>query len=255
LICPDPNPERVFLENLALIERIIAGQCRRHLLDRADADDYASWAKEKLIENDYAVLCKFAGRSSLATFLTSVLANLFCDYRNSQWGRWRPSAAALRLGPIAIRLEELLYRDGYGLREASELLRATGVELSDAEIARLVATIPARERQPEVSLDAVIRTDDEPSTAMCDWDRDETARRVEQIVNQLVDELPAEDAFILRLRFWSATTVADISRSLKLDQSALYRRLKDIELRLNRELVARGIDRGVVADLLAGAGQ
>jgi RNA polymerase sigma factor (sigma-70 family) len=253
LIPLDTYPEQVFVENLPLIERIIAAQVRRHALVRPDADDYASWAKAKLIDGNYAILRKFGGRSALSTFLTSVLANLFADYRNSQWGRWRPSAAATRLGPIAVRLEELIYRDGCALREASETLRAAGAALSESEIARLAAAIPARERVHEVSIDSVVRAEAEPSADVSDWERREAARTVEKIVQDLVDTLPPDDGLIVRMRFWSDQSVADISRVLQIDQKGLYRRLDAIRLRLNRELQARGIDRAAVAELLQGA--
>src|SRR3712207_1790789 len=119
--------EQTFLANLPLIDRVTAIQARRHGLSAADAEDYASWAKARLIENGYAVFRAFAGRSSLATYLTAVLHNLLRDYLNARWGRWRPSAAATQAGPVAVRLEQLLRRDGYTIREASQVLRGAGV--------------------------------------------------------------------------------------------------------------------------------
>jgi RNA polymerase sigma factor for flagellar operon FliA len=38
-----------------------------------EADDFASHPKLKLIEDDYAILRKFQGRSSLRTYLTVVI--------------------------------------------------------------------------------------------------------------------------------------------------------------------------------------
>src|SRR5215212_7376883 len=105
------NPEAMFLANLSLIDRIIAVTARRNALGGADAEDFGAWTKGRLVEGDYAILRKFNQRSSLATYLTVVITNLLRDYRNSRWGRWRPSAEARRCGPVAVRLEELLYRD------------------------------------------------------------------------------------------------------------------------------------------------
>lgn len=250
VIPPPTDAEQIFLSNLPLIERIIAIQVRRHALGQSDAEEFASWAKAKLIANDYAVIRKFAGRSSLATFLTTVLANLFADFRNSQWGRWRPSAVAIRHGPIAIRLEQLLYRDGHGLREATEILRATGLDLPVADIARLATKLPARESNDEVPLDSVLRTDQEPSTNAGDWERAEATATTEKIIQDVIGELPAEDALIVRMRFWNDQSIADIARALRLDQKVLYRRVEGIRARLNRELASRGVDRAAAADLL-----
>jgi RNA polymerase sigma factor for flagellar operon FliA len=250
VIPPPTDAEHVFLSNLPLIERIIGIQVRRHALGQSDAEEFASWAKARLIANDYAVIRKFAGRSALATFLTTVLANLFSDFRNSQWGRWRPSAAAIRHGPIAIRLEQLLYRDGHDLREATEILRATGLDLPAADIARLAAKLPVRETNDEIPLDKVLRTEQEPTTEAGDWERAEATATTEKIIQDVIGELPPEDALIIRMRFWNDQSIADIARALRLDQKALYRRVEAIRLRLNRELASRGIDRAAAADLL-----
>ena len=85
------DPERTFLDNLVTIDRVIAVITRRHSLSAAEAEEFASWARARLIDGNYAVLRKFGGRSSLATYLSVVIGNLFLDYRNSIWGRWRPS--------------------------------------------------------------------------------------------------------------------------------------------------------------------
>ena len=43
--------------------------------------------KLKLIENDYAILAKFQGKAKLSTYLTTVIHNMFRDYRIQKWGR------------------------------------------------------------------------------------------------------------------------------------------------------------------------
>ena len=66
----------------------------------------------KLIDDDYQILRGFRERSSLRTYLSTVVERLFLDYRIRQWGKWRPSAQARRAGALAVRLEALLHRDG-----------------------------------------------------------------------------------------------------------------------------------------------
>jgi RNA polymerase sigma factor (sigma-70 family) len=247
--------EAQFLSSLPLIERIIAIQIRRHALSAADAEEFGAWAKARLIDGDYAVFRKFGGRSSLATYLTTVLTNLFRDYRNSRWGRWRPSAAAKRLGPVAVRLEELLYREGHALREAAQIMRTSGVPLRDAQFAELAARLPRRHPVGEVSLDTIAGSGAGPTVEADDplADAEETARAVEGTLRALVDELPPEDALILRMRFWNEMTVADIARVLRLDQKALYRRIEGINLRLRAALESRGVDRMLASEVLNGS--
>src|SRR5262249_35770592 len=161
---------------------------------------------------------------------TAVLVNLFRDYRNMCWGRWRPSAAAKRFGPIAIRLEELLYREAHGLREAGQILRSAGADLSDAEIAQLAARTPSRPLLRELSLQA---SDDLGATiADANARPAETAPELESLeitLRSLLNDLTPEDALIVKLRFWSGMSVADIARSLQLKQKPLYRRIEAIQ--------------------------
>jgi len=76
-----PDLETLYSEHLPRIDRILAVLARRNGLSADVADKFATWAKTRIIENDYAVLAKFRGRSSLATYLTVVLARLCREYR------------------------------------------------------------------------------------------------------------------------------------------------------------------------------
>ena len=115
--------EQLFLSELALIERVIAWVCARRCLRGADGEDFASTVKLRLIENDYEILGRFEGRSSLKTYLTVVVNRIYLDYQTQRFGKWRPSAEARRLGPVALRLEALLYRDGLTFEEARGVLQ------------------------------------------------------------------------------------------------------------------------------------
>src|SRR5215216_3011770 len=106
------DPRQLYIEHLGTIDRISESMCRRNGVRGADAEDFASDVKLKLLQDDYAVLRKYRGASSTTTFLTVVIANLFRDYRVKAWGRWRPSAEAKRRGETAVLLETAIYRDG-----------------------------------------------------------------------------------------------------------------------------------------------
>ena len=83
---------------------------RRHQLSAPDTDELTSVVRYKLIDKDFAILKKFQGRSSMATYLTVVVERLCLDFFNERWGKWRPSSAALKHGAVAVHLEQLVVR-------------------------------------------------------------------------------------------------------------------------------------------------
>ena len=122
-----PTPRRVdyqrqLLDHLALIQHIVRQTGRRRHFSSAEQEDFAGFVNLRLVDDNYAILRKFQHRSSMATYLTAVIALLASDFRNEQWGKWRPSAAATRLGPAAELLERLVYHDLHTLDEAIEIV-------------------------------------------------------------------------------------------------------------------------------------
>jgi RNA polymerase sigma factor for flagellar operon FliA len=256
---PEPSvasdPESLFLESLPAIDKVVGILGVRHGLSDVDVEEFGSWARARLIDGDYAVFRKFAGRSSLNTYLSVVLANLLKDFCNGRWGRWRPSAEAKRIGPLGIRFEAMVYRDGYAAREAVQVLRARGA--ADSELRTLAARIPVRAPAREVSLDAVADTAPAPEQAdqrlrLAEDDAEQA--RIGQLVASALAELPPEDQVLVRMRFWDNFSVADIARALGQEQKPLYRKLEAIQRRLGAMLQAEGMDRDRVAALLAAEG-
>lgn len=244
--------ELLFLQQLPAIDRIIAIIARRNAMSATDADEFAAWARGRLTDRDYAILHKFGGRSSLPTFLSVVLGNLFRDYRNSIWGRWRPSAAALRIGKLGVRLEELLVRDSCPLREAIGILRSAGAQESDIEFARMAARLPNRPADREIALEAA--GDIVPDMSAGPQLTGDERARLDSALLQAMNELPHEDRVITRMRFWDAISVADIARLLHIDQKPLYRRIEAIQARLRVEMAKRGVTEQDVRELLSEGG-
>ncbi len=224
---PEPQgPEALFISHLGWIERVAGAASRRHGSSTEDAEDFASWAKLKLIEDDYGVFRKFRGESSLTTYLTVVIAMLFRDYRTHRWGRWRPSAAARRRGALAVRLETLVYRDQLRLEQAGELLRTAGqTNLPDRELARLLAALPARRPMRPMPVGADPLAEAPAADRADDLVAADEAEAEKKVIDRALERLPPEDRLMLRMRFWEGMTVADIARGLGLPQKPLYRRM------------------------------
>ena len=249
------EPEALLRDNLGTVDRIAASLCRRHGLGGDEADDFASWTRLRLVEDDYAALRKFRGESSLSTYLTVVVSMLFREYRVREWGRWRPSAAARRLGPPAPRLELLVHRDGLPLAQAGEVLRSAGeTELTDRELAALLSRLPPRRPLRPVRADPdALALAESPARAderVLEEEEDRARRETEEALHRSLERLPAEDRLIVRMRIWEEMSVADIGRGLDLPQKPLYRRLERAYRRLREQLEAAGISREHVRGLL-----
>ena len=124
---PSSDP---YSENAALIGAVLNASCRVHRLADDHADEFRSWATLRLLDQDQAILRKFAERSSWRTFLVTVVERLFLDWRNHEWGKWRPSSEARRQGQVAIELERLILRDHYTFDEAVRTLLGRGLAKS-----------------------------------------------------------------------------------------------------------------------------
>jgi len=250
---PAQTGEALFVSQLDVVERVISFVSSRHHMQGADADDFASHVKLKLIEGDYAILAKFQGRSSLRTYLTVVIQRLFLDYRISAWGKWRPSAEAKRAGPIAIMLEQLMSRDGYGFEQACELLETNHqVTATRAELDAMAGKLPSRTRRRFESDDVLAEVPSpQPPTddVIAERERTATSSRVAAALKAAMAGLDAQDRLVLALRFEDGRTVVEIAGMLKLDQKGLYRRLERLLKDLRNALQAQGIESAAVMEM------
>jgi RNA polymerase sigma factor for flagellar operon FliA len=244
--------EQTFLAKLAWIDRAALTLAARHGLDRDEQDDFAATVREKLIDDDYARIRKHRGEATLETYLTIVIANHFKDFCVQRWGRWRPSAVARRAGATAVRLEVLIHRDGYKVDSAIEVLRSERVALPTSELRRLALSFPGRTNPRKVEqwipLDAT--SPDGADDRLMETERQKTFDRAIEMVRDAMALLSPTDQLLLRLRIWEGMAVADIARSLNLDQKPLYRRIERCYKELRKHLEADGVDGNAIRSLL-----
>lgn len=246
--------EELYLTHVALLDEIARFLARRHRLSTADADDLASRIKLKVLENDYEVLRKFQGKSSLRTYLTVVASRLFLDGRAAETGKWRPSAEATRLGETAERLEALLARDGLELGEAVQVLKTSfhATESVD-ELRALAQRLPARARRRFVGDDAIASLAAPGADAEARvFARDENAAatRARDALRSALEALPSQDRLILRMRYADSFQIAEIASALRLPARPLYKRLDRVLGRLRSRLVESGLDANRVLELI-----
>lgn len=249
---------QLFLDHLPQIERISEYVCRRHHCGTDEAEEFSAHVKAKLVADDYAILRKFQGKSRFETYLTTVITHLFLDWRNHLWGKWRPSAEARRLGPVARKLEELA-RDGYTFEESCELLRTNhGVVLSRAELEALAARLPMRlprQMEGEERLEALPAGEPGPDERILERERQEARGRLWQALEHALATLPDEDRLILKMRYESDLQIVEIARALHLEAKPLYRRIERLGKDLRAALEREGIEGRMVAEILSGTGE
>ena len=135
-----PSPD-----DLELLSHVLREVARSRRLSPEDAQDFIQTAQMKLLERNYDIFCRFSGRSSLRTYLTVVVTRLLLDWRNSVYGKWRASAAAVTLGRFggptgaARRV-----RDGYTMDEAIGVVLGGRNAPARGELLRIAERLPRR---------------------------------------------------------------------------------------------------------------
>jgi len=254
-LAPASDYATLFETNLPVIKGVVRFVCHRQRLNQTEAEEFESDVMLRLVDNDYEVLKRFRHRSSLRTYLVVVIQRIFLDYRIRQWGKWRPSAEALRLGPAAVRLERLLVRDGYEFDQACETLRTNeGVNMSRDELSEIAARLPVRTRASRVDetyLDTMPQVQGRAAGQPPMTEPHAVGLRIRRALLSAARTLSDQDRLILRLRFQDGLGVADIARALNLDQRPLYRRFGSLLQGLREALEAEGIDREATLDVVS----
>lgn len=243
---PASSAEQLLVGNLELVERLIRHICRNKV-HPAEMEEFSAWVKLRLVDNDYAILRKFERRCSLATYLTTVIKRLFSDYQIHLHGKWHTSAAAQKLGAVAVTLERLLHRDRKSIEEAAAILQSTEKDApSRAELEKLAAKLPPRRAHTsfvnaeDLTQELAVSPEPIEDGAMA-RDRRTTEKTIAVTLKEGLSELSTEDLTIFRLLFAQAMTVADVARMLHVEQKPLYRRIETICKNLKKRLASAGI--------------
>jgi RNA polymerase sigma factor (sigma-70 family) len=234
---------------LPTIERVIASICRRQRLNHDEQEDFASDVKLKVTERWDQICRDFQGRAKLETYLYTLAFRVLQDRRDKHWGAWAASKTARTLGPDAVRLDELIHREGRTCAEAVRILGTDPrVHKSEAELAAIASRLPGHDRGREVPLDTA--PPDRAGRVAPDPLRnaeDEAEKdRLEVLLKSLLTELPQQDRLIMHLYFLERVSLARVARVLALEHKPLFRRVDKILAGFRRRLEAAGFDRETV---------
>jgi len=237
---------QLLVDNYPLIRQLVRRTARRNRLPEAERQDFESWVSLRLVERDFHILRSFAGRSSLTTYLQVVLSRCLLDFRSAAWGKWRPSAAARRLGCQAIALERLVTRDGVP-REAA----AARVGIDANVLPRFARRSRPRINEPlELAREAPAPRETGPEEGLLALDRQVAADALERALAQALATLGEADHKLLWLRYGARLTVPKIAARLGEDQKSLYRKYMRLHATMRTRLEGLGITRAHMAAVI-----
>ena len=245
--------QRLLLDHLDLITQIVRTVGRRRHLSAAEREDFASFVHLRLVDEDYAILRKFQNRSTLWTYLAAVIERLSLDFCAEKWGRWRPSAMAERLGPVAVLLERLVNRDSHSVEEALEILRVNhDVGLTYPQLRKIWEQLPVRMRNTEVGEEAAqeLSSNDSSEAAIDDEERRRNIDRLQQALQTAFAQIAAQDRVLIALRFDQDLSMVEIARLTGSSVPTLHRRLDKSVKQLRLALSHAGFDPREVANLI-----
>ncbi len=203
------------------VVQVVQQLARSHHLAPHEISEFASRVDHVLERNDYEALRSFEGRSTWETYLSIVVTREFFSFQAQLWGEWRPSALALRLGPTAILLEELVARDRMSFDDAVRVMRST--HRVDLPVYRLEALYrdlrlaDSGEHAPTVSA---------PESGQLASDVEARKRVIEHAMRDAFALLSPDERLMLRLRYSDREPLTRIAKLLKDDPRPLQRRIE-----------------------------
>jgi hypothetical protein len=253
--CYSPNESHTqgWVEDAARAAMLTA---RRRRLNAMDAEELRSDMWLKVLHGQGRLLARFEGRGSRQSYLNAVAERCLLDRRIRDWGRWRPSKAARRSGPVAELLERLTSRDGMSVAAAVETIKVRG-EVPGTDLDAVVATFTTRRRRPRptpIEDASDLRCEDPAPDEALDDDRvAQCARMIRRKLEQFLESLADHDVSLLAEHFLKQRTVASIARRDGRNQTRLYRQMDSLYGRLRQLLVDAGVTREDIRSIVGSA--
>jgi DNA-directed RNA polymerase specialized sigma24 family protein len=238
----------------AIVDRLAASESRRRRLRPDDAEEFRSHVGLRFAERGDRILAAHDGRSAVETYLHVVVARAFVDWQRSRWGYWRPSAQAVRLGPIAIELDRRLSHFGESFESAAAaILSRFGSETTRDELEQIRRRLPERAQHRPLSADALENlpaTTESAEDALNARERASIARRIRPVLRRALYSIDPVDRLALLLVFRDGLSVRAAARAVRIEHKKMVRRLNRALGQLRAAMEEGGLDRYAVLLLL-----
>lgn len=240
------DPREVAVLYWEKVEELVARSRPHYKADEEEADAVESIVKVKLLEDDCKIIRDFRHESSFGYYLNTIVQWTFSDLFTRRFGKWHSSAAAVRLGPVAVKLEKAIVRDGHTQDEAMSMMLTTYPDLSRRQLEEMLEQLPVRQPRPsKVSLEEVGEQEQagEVDERAITGERLRIKNNVAVVVNRFIEALETPDRLLLQFLFDDGLKISNIAVILKRDQKSLYRRRDQLFAQLRKALDDAGITR------------
>lgn len=235
------------------VRALVARAATRRRVPPQDHDDIASGVWMRLTQDNARAFRQFRGDGPVRAYLAVIVEREILDWQSANWGRWRPTREAKRLGPAAVSFERLVHRDRLSASDARATLAAQNLCPPALTCDRLSSRRPQALRRRVPLTDVEPRSANDPWTSFREASRRGAGRRLGRQLLQVLRSLPAADQVALRLRYEQGLKVNQIAGVLAVDVKKMYRRLAAIHADLKRGLMDLGVSPDEAADLVGGA--
>jgi RNA polymerase sigma factor (sigma-70 family) len=238
-----PSPEPLNEPHLSEILAAVRTVARRRGLTADQQGDLLSYAVCRLLERRAVSAVPL---SNPRAYLETMVDRFWVDLTNELWGRWRPTAAAQRLGETAVALDRLIRRDGVDPREAVHQAYGGGRRRRTLEtLDRLARRLAPRPRPvPIEEVDRELVTGGEAEVLAA-----EQRRRLRQALTALRQELRGLEGTARRVlegRYLEGRSARDLAGELGLEERAVYSLAYRSLEALRERLAERGVEPGML---------
>lgn len=230
--------------------------CRRRFSDPNLADECYLFVLDKLKQDDGRRIKAFQGRSSLKTYLFTVINAQITEFVRHRFGRRRIPQLIVKLGELAEAVYQLVCWKRHSYQEAYELVSFRGL-FSGSFQDFLQKTDPVREApcrenprfaepidQDHDPVEQIPSDNPGPLEALLERLDMENKRRAARAIQEVSASLKDEDQLLVRLVYASEQKVAQAARVVGLNPPAARKRLKGILGKYKARLLAEGIRMG-----------
>ncbi|MGD9289516.1 MAG: sigma-70 family RNA polymerase sigma factor [Desulfobacterales bacterium] len=245
------DPETLFFSDdlYAKIEAV----CKRHFSAENNQSECSIFVIDSLKANNFKRLRDFKGKSSLNTYLYSLINSLVIDFKRKKFGRRRIPAGVVKLGKWAEAVYRFVCWQKFSYDDAYDFLMVDGLFTGSYDefirAAEPIRRAPCRENPAfQSSEDArkgdlknIMAGDSNPlETLIQKLDRERRIRAL-KIIKETTARMSGNDRLLVKLVYGSDRSLTAAAKVLGLPASTARNRLKRLLTTYRESLLAEGI--------------